>query len=202
MSAFEHAIFHIDLLLIRFGASVRLVAALEHMEEIMGILESLTLSTTSRHADAADKAATMRRKFITALEEQIAVAQADATGQSHVRKVQKTVKNAETGVSERRTVDRPVRRMFWRSNDGVVLEPRFAGRPLALGEGRSSILVGDDTNLVPVLETLIKAVRAFELDEAMKAASDGRKRPVRRKDGKPIGVAAATVTKPLAKVGK
>ena len=48
-------------------------------------------------------------------------------------------------------------------------------RAIKIGTG-NSIIVGQPSNLVPTLETVRQAVMAGELDDALKAASDGRKR--------------------------
>ena len=92
--------------------------------------------------------------------------------------------------------------MWWRSNDTVMLELRFGNRVMKVGTG-NSIVVGSVENLIPILENLKLAVMNGELDEAMKATSDARKRG--RKSGKPEGIVvqqAATVTKSATKVGK
>ena len=83
--------------------------------------------------------------------------------------------HAETGTSEKRAVERSLRRWWWRAADGVHLELKLGNRAIKIGTG-NSIIVGQPTNLVPTLETVRQAVMAGELDDALKAASDGRKR--------------------------
>ena len=75
--------------------------------------------------------------------------------------------------------------------------------PLSTVGTGNSIVVGTMENLVPILGNLKLAVQNGELDAAMKATSDARKRG--RKSGKPVGeipTLAATVAKPASKVGK
>ena len=168
----------------------------------MSILEKLNFSEVSRKSENSTPHMLMRRRLLNALDEQIQGANFEAAGKHFYRTVEKTVKNAETGESERRTVERPLRKMWWRSNDTVMLELRFGNRVMKVGTG-NSIVVGTVENLVPVLEQLKLAVVNGELDAAMKATSDARKRG--RKSGKPEGIVvqpAATVTKPASKVGK
>ncbi len=168
----------------------------------MSIIETLRFSEVSRKSENSTPHILMRRRLLSALDEQIQGANFEAAGKHFYRTVEKTVKNAETGVSERRTVERPLRKMWWRSNDTVMLELRFGNRVMKVGTG-NSIVVGAIENLVPVLEQLKLAVQNGELDDAMKATSDARKRG--RKSGKPKGIVvepAVTVTKPSLKVGK
>ena len=168
----------------------------------MSILEKLNFSEVSRKSENTTPHMLMRRRLLNALDEQIQGAICEAAGKHFYRTVEKTVKNAETGESERRTVERPLRKMWWRSNDTVMLELRFGNRVMKVGTG-NSIVVGTVENLVPVLEQLKLAVQNGELDAAMKATSDARKRG--RKSGKPVGdtgLPAATVTKSASKVGK
>ncbi len=167
----------------------------------MSILENLNFSEVSRKSENTTPHMLMRRRLLNSLDEQIQGATFEAAGKHFYRTVEKTVKNAETGESERRTVERPLRKLWWRSNGTVMLELRFANRVMKVGNG-NSIIVGALENLLPVLEQLKQAVQNGEFDEVMKATSDSRKRPVRRKDGKPIGMAAVTVAKPASKVGK
>jgi hypothetical protein len=161
----------------------------------MSILESLVLSEISKKAENTLPHMVNRRKMIVALDEQIAGATAEASGQHFSRSVEKWVKT-ENGGKERRTVERPLRKMWWKSADGIMLELKFALKPVKIGTGnRSSIVVGSIDNLVPVLEKVKQAVIAGELDGALKAAAERRKRPVRvKKDGKPVGNGAAAST--------
>ena len=166
----------------------------------MSILGSFKFSDISKRTEPP--AMLMRRRMLAALDEQIQAATSEAAGQHFYRTVERTVKNIETGASERRTVERPVRKMWWRSNDTVMLEIRFSNRVMKVGNG-NSIVVGSAANLIPILENLKLAVQNGELDEAMKATSDARKRG--RKSGKPVGDAGlpvATVAKPATKAAK
>ncbi len=141
----------------------------------MSILASLTLSEVSKKSETGTPHLNLRRKMAAAINEQIAGATAEAAGQHFSKTVEKVVKNAETGTAEKRVVERSLRRWWWRAADGVHLELRFGNRAIKIGTS-NSIIVGDPSNLVPTLETVRQAVVAGELDAALKAASDGRKR--------------------------
>ena len=151
----------------------------------MSILDSLNLSEVSKRFESATPQMAQRRKMIVALDEQIAGAQAELQGQQHVRNVVKTVVNADTGLKQRITAERPLRKFWWKSSAGILLELRFAGRPLLLAN-KPSVVVGDPSNLVPILEQVRAAVAAGELDDALRAAAEGRKRPG-KKTGRPVG---------------
>ena len=154
----------------------------------MSILDSLNLSEVSKRFESATPQMAQRRKMIVALDEQIAGAQAELQGQQHVRNVVKTVVNADTGLKQRITAERPLRKFWWKSSAGILLELRFAGRPLLLAN-KPSVVVGDPSNLVPILEQVRAAVAAGELDDALRAAAEGRKRPG-KKTGRPVGNSA------------
>ena len=55
---------------------------------------------------------------------------------------------------------------------------RFANKPIQI-DGKPSIVVGTLDKLVPTLQTVRKAVMAGELDAALKAAADSRKRSLK-----------------------
>ena len=171
----------------------------------MSILQTLTVSEKTKGAEAMPKHLVVRKRFLAVLEEQAAAAKAAQAGEHYTRSVVKTVKNAATGESERKTVSRRFRPMWWQSGDTVMLSLTYALRPVKIGTG-NSIVVGEIANLVPTIMTVARAVEAGELDLALKAASDGRKRGGRaKKDGKAVGDGSGTVMLTAAaakKVGK
>ena len=171
----------------------------------MSILQTLTVSEKTKGAEAMPKHLVVRKRFLAVLDEQVAAAKAAQAGEHYTRSVVKTVKNAATGESERKTVSRRFRPMWWQSGDTVMLSLTYALRPVKIGTG-NSIVVGEIANLVPTIMTVARAVEAGELDLALKAASDGRKRGGRaKKDGKAVGDGSGTVMLTAAaakKVGK
>ena len=108
----------------------------------------------------------------------------------------KVVKHADTGEPERRTVERSLRRWWWKSAEGLFLELKFANKPVKIGTN-SSIIVGDITNLVTILETVKQAVVNGELDDALKQASEGRKRS--KKADKVVAIGKPAAASKLAK---
>jgi ribosomal protein L17 len=151
------------------------------MENIaMSILESLTLSDSTKRTENADPKIALRRKMVAALDHQINAATAEIKGETYTITVEKWVETDKaTGTKERRKVAKALRRMWYVAGaDRVMVELRFANKPISVG-GKASIVVGTMDKLVPTLQTVRKAVMAGELDVALKAASDGRKRSLK-----------------------
>ena len=161
----------------------------------MSILSSLTLSDATKRTENTDPKANLRRKMAAALDQQIAGANAEITGQHFAVEVEKWfTTDPATGTKERRKVQKVFRRMWFTDGTGrVMLELRFAAKPL-LVNGKTSIVVGTTDKLIPTLEVVKKAVLAGELDAALKAALDSRKRTLKQK--------AATAAAPAPKAAK
>ena len=143
----------------------------------MGILDSLILSESSKRAATTDQKVQLRHKMATSLDQQIAAATCETKGEVYAVEVEKwIVTDKTTGAKERRKVQTIQRKMWYRdASNKVMLELRLGHKPLKIGN-KSSIQVGDLSNLVPILEKVKAAVMAGELDQAMKEISDNRKR--------------------------
>jgi hypothetical protein len=146
----------------------------------MGILDTLTFSESSKRTVNTDPQTNLRRKMVAALDHQINAAAAEIKGETYTVTVEKWVETDKaTGTKERRKVTKALRRMWYIDGaDRVMVELRFANKPISVG-GKASIVVGTMDKLVPTLQTVRKAVMAGELDTALKAASDGRKRSLK-----------------------
>ncbi|MEI6557647.1 MAG: hypothetical protein WCO00_04510 [Rhodospirillaceae bacterium] len=147
----------------------------------MSILETLEFSDFSKKAEKGTPHLALRNRLISAIDEQIAGANAEQNNEHYVREVQKAVKNAETGDKEIRTIQKQLRKMWWKSANGILLEIRFANKVLKIGN-KSSVIIGEFPNLVPVLKKIQDATRNGELDEVMKQALAGRKRKTGKAD--------------------
>ena len=182
------------------------------------ILSTLKLSATSKKAEASDRSALLRRRFITQVDHQIAAFEAEQRGEPYFVVSEKWVKGGETGEKVRVQVKKRVKPWWYRNGtDVVMLEIRSGHRRIDLAPGKASVLCETMEAVRPTLETIRKAAIAFEFDGLLTAISEGRKRGGRpKKDGRPIGdgsgtaaLAAAgvatvppTVAKPTAKGGK
>lgn len=182
------------------------------------ILSTLNLSATTKKAEASDRSAVLRRRFLTQIDHQIAAFESEQRGEAYFVVSEKWEKAGETGEKVRVQVKKRVKPWWYRNGtDVVMLEIRSGHRRIDLAPGKASIVVGTIDAVRPTLETIRKAAMAFEFDGVLAAMSEGRKRGGRvKKDGRPVGdgsgaaaLAAAgvatvppTVAKPAAKGGK
>ena len=157
----------------------------------MSLLEKLTFATTTKKAETSLPNLVLQRKMVSALDDQIAGAQAEIAGQPFVKQKERWMPT-ENGSKERRVVQSALRKFWFKNTQGqVLLEMRFGNKPLVI-QGKPSILVGEMANLPVVLNTLREAVLAGELDSELAAASDQRRRGRKAKNGKPVGTTNAT----------
>ena len=147
----------------------------------MSVLETLSFSDISKKSEKTTPHINLRLKMIAAIDEQIMAVKSELKNELYVRVVQKKVVNEHTGGKELTEVQRTLRKMWWKSSNGILLEIRFGNRPMKIA-GKSSIIVGELSNLIPTFEKIKQAVDAGELDAAMAEISDARKRI--KKDGK------------------
>jgi hypothetical protein len=79
------------------------------------------------------------------------------------------------------TAERRLHKWYWRNGDGNwLLELRYGNRPLKLNGDSTAVLVGKLEQLTSVIETLIEAVTAGELDKALAAAKKERMATLRK----------------------
>ncbi len=122
--------------------------------------------------------ARFRRRLAEAIELQIQLAAAEATGQTFRRTRQRWVKNKATGAAELKERLVRVRRWWWANDAGkVCVGLRYGMRPLEVAPGKGAIEVGDLADLPIILASLRDAVRAGELDACAEAAKFGRAIP-------------------------
>jgi hypothetical protein len=122
-------------------------------------LKSLTFAPLPR-LSAADPVINRRNKLIVRLQQQIALAQDPNFSLTR----QKWIAD-ETGVKQLRSLPKKVR-PWWRTDatGAVVLTVRYGAKPIEFEKGKAAIAVGKVEKLKPVLETVIAAVQAGELD--------------------------------------
>lgn len=153
----------------------------------MSLLEKLTFATTTKKDESTQANLVLRRKMVTALDDQIAGAKAELAGQPFVKQRERWMPT-ENGGKERRAVQSALRKFWFRdAQNRVLVELKFGNKPLVI-KGKPSIMVGEMANLPEVLTLLRDAVLAGELDSELAAASDQRRRGRKvKKDGKPVG---------------
>ncbi|QIR13568.1 hypothetical protein [Shewanella aestuarii] len=74
-----------------------------------------------------------------------------------------------TGQSIKEKVPRRVKPWFYKIQDQYFLEVRYGAKPLELAKNKHAIAVGDESRLNEVLDVVIDAVKAGELDTQLAA---------------------------------
>jgi hypothetical protein len=138
----------------------------------MPILKNLTF--TSVPARSHDPVANRRAKLAERLEEQKKLLQ----NPSYVRTAQRWTGKGD----ERRQVEKQQRvRPWWRAdaNGNIVMSVYYGTRPIEFERGKAGIAVASRDKLPALIDTLIGAAKAGELDGLMAAS------------GKPVGAPKA-----------
>lgn len=130
----------------------------------MPILKSLSFTALPKAGN--DPVQARRTKFITKLEEQKLL----LSDPNHVRTVQRWTK--VNGERQPTTKQQPVR-AWWKTDAGgqVVMSIKFGSKPVEFEKGKAGIVVGSKDKLPAVIDALIGAVRAGELDEHFNQAA-------------------------------
>jgi hypothetical protein len=110
-----------------------------------------------------------RAKLVTKLQEQLALAEAQAQGKRYVVSTPSWDRD-ENGNKVRVTRERTVRAWWWQDGEALTLVVRYGARILELSKGKRAITVSQRALLPGALNTLIAAVNAGELDGAIAAA--------------------------------
>ena len=123
----------------------------------------------------------LRSKLITRLLEQKELVEADLKGEQLFKTRFKFVTDSETGEAKRAEVQKQLRRWWGKDEDGqVMLTLRYGNKPLAIADGKSTIEVGTLDKLPKIIETIIEAVKAGELDKQLNAAMAERRAKMKK----------------------
>ena len=115
-----------------------------------------------------------RHKLIIKLQEQLCMIEAELSGKSYKRMKWVTLPNIH-GEPER--LQRPVRVKQWWMRDrvgNVVFAIRYGAKPIHISKDKSAIQVSSTAELPAVIDTLIRAVDAGELDVQLSAIQSER----------------------------
>ena len=138
----------------------------------MSIMKSLTFTAVPKIQN--DPARTRRERLVSRLQEQKEL----VANPSLVRTVQRTVK--KDGV---RTVVETQQKLrpWWRTDEKgqVIFFVRVGWKLIEFEKGKAGVVAGSMERLPEVIDVLIGAVRAGELDPMLATAGDGRVRPSR-----------------------
>jgi hypothetical protein len=141
----------------------------------MAILQSLLKTAHAIQAElpsrtSNDPMQARRQKFVSALQDQIALLGGTATKQAkRRRKINGAFKNIVTDVKLK----------SWLSKDSTVLTPKYGGALLEFAQGKCALQVTPKT-VEDVLKQLIAATQAGEMDPHLAKAAAGRKRPQKK----------------------
>lgn len=147
----------------------------------MAHLKALKLASAEPVATQADPVKRTRNKVMEALVEQKRAAEAKIAGQAYAPTHMVWRKN-EAG--ERIQVEARKRfRAGWFENAAgqSFFALRYAGAVIELAKDKNAIEVGDFEKLPVVIDTLIEAVQAGELDAQLAAAAEARGQMLRKK---------------------
>jgi hypothetical protein len=118
-----------------------------------------------------------RNKLVRRLTEQRTLAAAAASGSAYAPTKTRTVKDAATGERTTVTVNKRLKQWWFAADDNrLALTVRYGSQVLELGRGKFSVDISDLNQLVPVIDLLIEAVRAGELDAQIAVAAGTLKR--------------------------
>ena len=130
----------------------------------MPVLKSLSFTTLLKTGN--DPVQTRRAKFVAKLEEQKLLLK----DPNHVRTVQRWTKvNGERQAVTKQQAVRP----WWKTDPSgqVVMSVKFGAKPVEFEKGKAGIAVPSKDKLPTVIDTLIAAVRAGELDDLFSQAA-------------------------------
>jgi hypothetical protein len=137
------------------------------------LLKSLNVAEHEQ-TSKLDPVARAKNKLIANLRHQLKAAEAMVAGETYM--VPRTVTVDEDGVRMRKQVNKPLRKWYWRDTTGQVrFSVRVANRAIEIDKGKTDIVVGDDANLPVVLQTVLKAAEAGELDKIITATINSKK---------------------------
>ena len=146
----------------------------------MSMLKGFSFTAAPRAATQLTPEEVRRNKLIAHLQEQRAIAQAETAGEQHVvmrRRWQLT----PTGEKHRVEVEKRLKRWWTTQADGqLLLTVRWGSRVIEWERGKAAIVVGERGKLVGMLDKLISAAQAGDLDEHIAAANKARTVPKRK----------------------
>ncbi len=142
----------------------------------MSHLTKLKLTDKTRTDVETNPEDLLRNKLIARLLEQKELVEADLKGDQLTKTRFKFVTDSETGESKRVEVQKQLRRWWWKDESGqVMLTLRYGNKPLAITGDKSTIEVGTMDKLPKIIDTIIEAVKAGELDKQLNAAMAERR---------------------------
>ena len=136
----------------------------------MSHLKALKLTSAVPAHSSTDPVVRAREKMIAALAEQRRMAEAKIAGQHFAPTHIVRKKNAEGQRVEIEALKRVRQGWFSDASGKVFFGLRYAGKPIEFAKDKNAVDVGELVALPGVIDTLVEAIRAGELDAQLTAA--------------------------------
>ena len=146
----------------------------------MSHLKALKLASAVPVRATVDPVQRAREKMVATLAEQKQMAEAKIAGQAFVPTHIVRKKNAEGVRVEVEAPKRVLQGWFMDGTGKVFFAIRYAGKNIEFAKDKNAIEVGELSALPKVIDTLIEAVRAGELDAQLTAAAAERGKLLRK----------------------
>lgn len=144
----------------------------------MSIMQTLKLTAVTRAISSPEQRS--RMKLLAYLGEQKALAEATIAGTPFHASRMVTRRN-EAGEKVRVEAPRHVRKAWFNDPAGkLYLQVRYGSKPLELAKGKNAVEVGGMQEIPTVLDSIMAAVGAGELDGQLAAAAAERKAKFKR----------------------
>ena len=138
------------------------------------ILDTFTLSDTTREVKDTDKTEVRREKLLCNLAEQGDIAKAMLEGKEYVA-VREVAQKDALGNTVFVEKQKRIKQWFYTNNGkNWFLEVRYGNKALELAEGKTAIAIQSKDKIVRTIEKIIEAVIAKELDTAIAKAVSKR----------------------------
>lgn len=132
--------------------------------------------TTRPESTKANPLLSKRERLLTKLDQQRNMALCYVNDEVYTVYKEKWANDQETGERIKTRIAKNVRPWFYKRNNCYFFEVRYANKALELSKGMHAIEVGDKTNLLTAIDTVIEAVVAGELDSVLSASTSSNKK--------------------------
>lgn len=146
----------------------------------MSHLKALKLTSAVPVRATIDPVQRAQEKMIATLTEQKQMAEANIAGQAFAPTHMVRRKNTEGQRVEVETLKRVRQGWFTDAAGKVFFALRYAGKSIDFAKDKNAIEVGELTTLPAIIDTLVDAVRAGELDVQLAAAAAERGKMLRK----------------------
>lgn len=143
-------------------------------------LTALKLTNAKRAARVSDDVQ-RRTKLIRRLQEQRELARAQAAGQCYTPEKTRWVRDTDTGERRQVVVGKRVKQWWFDAEDSrLALSIRYGSGVLELARGKFSIDVADITQMADVIDVVVAAVAAGELDAQIASAAQSLRKAFKK----------------------